>query len=118
MNDDPLTRVQRPWGWYDSLDRGECFQVKRIAVKLGEILSLQLHNHRTEHWVIVKGRARVTLGEETTILTEDQSILIPCGEKHGVENTGRGLLEIIEVQVGSYLAEDDIIQFEDRYGRG
>ncbi len=117
MNDSSQTRVHGPWGWYDSIDRGECFQVKRIVVNPGEILSLQLHNHRTEHWVIVKGTARATLGDKTMILTEDQSILIPCGEKHRLENIGRGFLEIIEVQVGPYLAEDDIVRLEDRYGR-
>ena len=110
-------KVYRPWGWYDSLEQGDCFQVKRIVVIPGGILSLQLHRHRSEHWIIVQGTARVTLGEETMFLTENQSVFIPIGEKHRVENPGHVSLEIIEVQSGSYLGEDDIVRLEDHYGR-
>lgn len=110
-------KVRRPWGWFDSLEQGDCFQVKRIVVNPGAILSLQLHHHRSEHWVIVRGTARVTVGEAITTLTENQSTFIPVGEKHRVENPGEVPLEIIEVQSGSYLGEDDIVRFEDRYGR-
>lgn len=110
-------KVQRPWGWYDSLDRGEQFQVKRIFVHPGAMLSLQMHNHRAEHWIVVRGSAKVTCGEEIFLLTENQSVFIPRGRKHRVENTGDIPLEIIEVQYGSYLGEDDIVRFEDIYGR-
>ena len=110
-------KVYRPWGWYDSLDHGERFKVKRILVKPGAILSLQLHCHRSEHWIIVQGTARVTRGDETLMLTENQSVFIPVGEKHRVENPGQVPLEIIEVQSGSYLGEDDIVRLEDKYGR-
>ncbi len=110
-------KVHRPWGWYDSLDHGQQFQVKRIVVNPGAILSLQMHNHRAEHWVVVQGSAKVTCGEEFFLLTENQSIFIPRGQKHRVENTGDIPLEIIEVQYGSYLGEDDIVRFEDIYGR-
>ncbi len=110
-------RVYRPWGWYDSLEQGERFQVKRILVNPGSILSLQLHNHRSEHWIIIKGTAKVTRGDETIILNENQSVFIPLGEKHRVENPGQEALELIEVQSGSYLGEDDIIRLEDQYGR-
>lgn len=110
-------KVYRPWGWYDSLDQGDRFQVKRIVVNPGGILSLQLHRHRSEHWIIAQGTARVTVGEETMVLTENQSIFIPIGEKHRVENSGGVSLEIIEVQSGSYLGEDDIVRLEDQYGR-
>ncbi len=110
-------KVYRPWGWYDSLDQGDCFQVKRIVVDPGGILSLQLHRHRSEYWIVAQGTARVTLGEKTTILTENQSIFIPIGEKHRVENPDYVSLQIIEVQSGSYLGEDDIVRLEDHYGR-
>ncbi len=110
-------KVYRPWGWFDSLERGEHFQVKRIVVNPGAILSLQSHRHRSEHWVVVRGTARVTVGEKIMVLTEGQSAFIPAGEKHRVENPGQDPLEIIEVQTGSYLGEDDIVRFEDRYGR-
>ena len=110
-------KVFRPWGWYDSLNKGEGFQVKLIMVNPGAILSLQIHQRRSEHWIVVRGTAKVTLGEETRLLTENQSVFIPAGEKHRVENPGQIPLEIIEVQSGTYLGEDDIVRLEDRYGR-
>jgi mannose-1-phosphate guanylyltransferase / mannose-6-phosphate isomerase len=109
--------VFRPWGSYDSLENGPRFQVKRLKVKPGATLSLQLHHHRAEHWVVVAGTARVTRGDEVFLLEENQSTYIPVGMKHRIENPGTVLLEIIEVQSGSYLGEDDIVRFEDRYGR-
>lgn len=109
--------VFRPWGSYDSLDAGDRFQVKRLIVKPGAVLSLQLHHHRAEHWVVVSGTARVTRGEEEFILEENQSTYIPIGVKHRIENPGKIPLHIIEVQSGSYLGEDDIVRFEDKYGR-
>jgi len=112
------TRVYRPWGYYEQVDAGERFQVKRLMVKPGAALSLQLHRKRAEHWVVVSGRARVTRGEETLILEENQSTYIPVGTRHRLENAGDAPLLIIEVQSGSYLGEDDIERFEDRYGRG
>jgi mannose-1-phosphate guanylyltransferase/mannose-6-phosphate isomerase len=110
-------RVARPWGWYDSIDMGERFQVKRIAVKPGASLSLQMHHHRAEHWIVVKGTAKVTNGEEVFLLEENQSTYIPIGAKHRLENPGDSDLEMIEVQSGGYLGEDDIVRFEDTYGR-
>jgi len=110
-------KVYRPWGWYDSLEQGDRFQVKRIVVNPGAILSLQLHRHRSEHWVVVQGTAKVTCGDKTIILNENESVFIPLGEKHRVENPGQVALEIIEVQSGSYLGEDDIVRLEDQYGR-
>ncbi len=110
-------RVYRPWGSYEGVDAGERFQVKRIVVKPGAALSLQMHHHRAEHWIVVKGTARVTCGDETFLLSENQSTYIPIGEKHRLENPGTVVLEIIEVQSGSYLGEDDIVRFEDQYGR-
>jgi mannose-1-phosphate guanylyltransferase/mannose-6-phosphate isomerase len=109
--------VFRPWGSYDSLENGSRFQVKRLSVKPGAQLSLQLHHHRAEHWVVVSGTARITRGEETFILEENQSTYIPIGVKHRIENPGKIPLQVIEVQSGSYLGEDDIVRFEDRYGR-
>lgn len=111
-------RVYRPWGYYEQVDAGERFQVKRLMVKPGAALSLQLHRKRAEHWVVVSGRARVTRGEDTLHLEENQSTYIPVGTKHRLENAGAEPLLIIEVQSGSYLGEDDIERFEDRYGRG
>jgi mannose-1-phosphate guanylyltransferase/mannose-6-phosphate isomerase len=111
------TRVYRPWGSYETMDLGERFQVKRITVKPGAKLSLQKHHHRAEHWVVVKGTALVTRGEETVTLKEDQSTYIPLGYVHRLENPGRMPLEIIEVQTGSYLGEDDIVRVDDIYGR-
>jgi mannose-1-phosphate guanylyltransferase/mannose-6-phosphate isomerase len=110
-------RVHRPWGSYDGVDSGERFQVKRICVKPGCSLSLQLHHRRAEHWVVVRGTARVTRGEETFLLRENESTFIPIGVKHRLENPTDDPLEIIEVQSGSYLGEDDIVRFEDKYGR-
>jgi mannose-1-phosphate guanylyltransferase/mannose-6-phosphate isomerase len=110
-------RVARPWGWYDSIDMGERFQVKRIAVKPGASLSLQMHHHRAEHWIVVKGTAKVTNGENVFLLEENQSTYIPIGVKHRLENLGKVDLEMIEVQSGGYLGEDDIVRFEDTYGR-
>lgn len=110
-------RVARPWGWYDSIDMGERFQVKRIAVKPGASLSLQMHHHRAEHWIVVKGTAKVTNGEDVFLLEENQSTYIPIGTKHRLENPGKTDLEMIEVQSGGYLGEDDIVRFEDFYQR-
>jgi mannose-1-phosphate guanylyltransferase/mannose-6-phosphate isomerase len=110
-------KVHRPWGWYDSIDMGDRFQVKRIMVKPGASLSLQMHHHRAEHWIVVRGTAEVRCGEKTLMLTENQSTYIPLGETHRLANPGKVPLEIIEVQSGSYLGEDDIVRFEDTYGR-
>lgn len=110
-------KVSRPWGWYDSLDIGERFQVKRIGVKPGASLSLQKHHHRAEHWIVVKGTAEVTRGKEVFLLSENQSTYIPVGELHRLKNPGKIQLEMIEVQSGSYLGEDDIERLDDTYGR-
>ena len=110
-------KVHRPWGWYDSIDSGERFQVKRIVVNPGASLSLQMHHHRAEHWIVVKGTAEVTNGEQVLILSENQSTYIPLGQTHRLANPGKVPLEIIEVQSGSYLGEDDIVRFNDTYGR-
>jgi mannose-1-phosphate guanylyltransferase/mannose-6-phosphate isomerase len=110
-------QVHRPWGWYDSIDAGPRFQVKRIMVKPGASLSLQMHHHRAEHWVVVTGTAEVTNGDEVIMLSENQSTYIPLGQVHRLANPGKVPLEIIEVQSGSYLGEDDIVRFEDTYGR-
>ncbi|HEX6705399.1 MAG TPA: mannose-1-phosphate guanylyltransferase/mannose-6-phosphate isomerase [Albitalea sp.] len=110
-------QVNRPWGWYDSIDSGSRFQVKRIMVKPGASLSLQMHHHRAEHWIVVSGTAEVTNGDNVTLLTENQSTYIPLGQTHRLANPGKVPLEIIEVQSGSYLGEDDIVRFEDTYGR-
>jgi len=107
----------RPWGHYDSIDAGQRFQVKRITVNPGASLSLQMHHHRAEHWIVVTGTAQVTCDENVTLLTENQSTYIPIGAKHRLHNPGQVLLEMIEVQSGSYLGEDDIIRFEDNYSR-
>ncbi|MDB2667973.1 mannose-1-phosphate guanylyltransferase/mannose-6-phosphate isomerase [Luminiphilus sp.] len=109
--------VYRPWGKYDSIDNGDRYQVKRITVNPGAKLSVQMHHHRAEHWVVVSGSAKVTNGNETFLLSENESTYIPVGAVHALENPGRVNLEIIEIQSGSYLGEDDIIRFEDRYGR-
>jgi mannose-1-phosphate guanylyltransferase/mannose-6-phosphate isomerase len=110
-------KVHRPWGSYDGIDSGDRFKVKRIVVRPGASLSLQMHHHRAEHWVVVRGTARVTRGEEILLLGENESTYIPLGVKHRLENPGQMPLEIIEVQSGSYLGEDDIVRFEDNYGR-
>jgi len=109
--------VYRPWGKYDSIDNGQRYQVKRITVKPGEKLSIQMHHHRAEHWIVVSGTANVTVDGKDTLLSENQSIYIPLGAIHALENPGKIPLELIEVQSGSYLGEDDIVRFSDRYGR-
>jgi len=110
-------QVYRPWGWYEGIDDGERFQVKRIMVKPGEKLSLQMHHHRAEHWIVVSGTARVTCGDAVKLLTENQSTYIPLGTSHRLENPGKIDLHMIEVQSGAYLGEDDIVRFEDIYQR-
>ena len=110
-------KVHRPWGWYDSIDAGARFQVKRILVNPGATLSLQMHHHRAEHWIVVSGTAEVTNGDKVVVLTENQSTYIPLGQTHRLANPGKIPLEIIEVQSGTYLGEDDIVRFEDTYGR-
>ncbi len=109
--------VHRPWGMYDSIDNGHRYQVKRITVKPGAKLSVQMHHHRAEHWIVVSGTAKVTNGDKTYLVTENQSTYIPIGQVHALENPGVIPLELIEVQSGSYLGEDDIVRFEDKYGR-
>lgn len=109
--------VFRPWGSYDSIDNGSRFQVKRICVKPGEKLSVQMHHHRAEHWIVVSGSANVTINDNTKLVTENESVYIPIGAIHALENPGKIPLELIEVQSGSYLGEDDIVRFSDRYGR-
>jgi mannose-1-phosphate guanylyltransferase / mannose-6-phosphate isomerase len=110
-------KVHRPWGSYDGIESGERFQVKRIVVDPGASLSLQMHYHRAEHWIVVRGTARVTRGDETFLLTENESTYIPPGTRHRLENPGKMPLELIEVQSGAYLGEDDIVRFDDVYGR-
>ncbi len=109
--------VYRPWGKYDSIDQGERYQVKRLSIKPGEQLSLQMHHHRAEHWVVVQGTAKVTCGDKSLLLSENQSFYVPLGMKHSLENPGKIPLEVIEIRSGSYLAEDDIERFWDKYGR-
>jgi mannose-1-phosphate guanylyltransferase/mannose-6-phosphate isomerase len=111
-------KVYRPWGFYDSIDLDQRFQVKHITIKPGACISSQMHHHRAEHWVVVSGTARVHRGDEVFLLTENQSTYIPVGVQHRLTNPGKIPLEIIEVQSGSYLGEDDIVRFEDVYGRG
>jgi len=110
-------KVSRPWGWYDSVDEGDRFKVKRIQVKPGASLSLQMHHHRAEHWIVVRGEAEITNGDQVIVLKENQSTYIPQGQTHRLANRGTDPLEIIEVQSGNYLGEDDIVRFEDTYGR-
>ncbi len=110
-------RVHRPWGSYEGLAQGDRYQVKRIVVKPGASLSLQLHHHRAEHWVVVRGTARITRGDEIIVLSENQSTFIPLGIQHRLENPGKIALELVEIQSGAYLGEDDIVRFEDTYGR-
>jgi len=110
-------KVHRPWGTYDGIEKGDRYQVKRIVVDPGAALSLQMHYHRAEHWIVVRGTARVTRGAETFFLTENESTYIPPGTRHRLENPGLMPLELIEVQSGAYLGEDDIVRFEDTYGR-
>jgi mannose-1-phosphate guanylyltransferase/mannose-6-phosphate isomerase len=109
--------VHRPWGSYDSVEQGSGYQVKRITLKPGAAISLQLHHQRSEHWIVVSGEARITRGDEVFTLASNQSTYIPAGTKHRMENIGTEPLRIIEVQSGDYLGEDDIVRFEDRYGR-
>jgi mannose-1-phosphate guanylyltransferase/mannose-6-phosphate isomerase len=109
--------VHRPWGAFEGVDRGDRFQVKRLTVKPGATLSLQMHHHRAEHWIVVSGTAQVTCDDQTFLLSENQSTYIPIGTRHRLENPGSIPLEIIEVQSGSYLGEDDIVRFEDVYNR-
>jgi mannose-1-phosphate guanylyltransferase/mannose-6-phosphate isomerase len=111
------TRVHRPWGYYESVDAGDRFQVKRIVVKPGAALSMQMHHHRAEHWVVVSGTAKVTRGETQLLVAENESVFIPIGMKHRLENPGKLPLYLVEVQSGGYLGEDDIVRFEDRYRR-
>jgi mannose-1-phosphate guanylyltransferase / mannose-6-phosphate isomerase len=110
--------VYRPWGSYQGIDEGDRFQVKRLIVKPGGRLSSQLHHHRAEHWVVVHGTAKVTRGDEELMIYENESIYIPIGTRHRLENPGKVPLHLIEVQSGSYLGEDDIVRFDDDYGRG
>jgi mannose-1-phosphate guanylyltransferase/mannose-6-phosphate isomerase len=110
-------RVHRPWGAFESIDAGARYQVKRLTVNPGESLSLQMHHHRAEHWIVVSGTARVTCDDKTFLLAENQSTYIPVGATHRLENPGKVPLEIIEVQSGGYLGEDDIVRFEDVYNR-
>jgi mannose-1-phosphate guanylyltransferase/mannose-6-phosphate isomerase len=114
---DTHRKVHRPWGTYESVDNGERYQVKRIVVRPGASLSLQMHHHRAEHWIVVRGTALVTRGEETFLLSENESTYIPLGVRHRLVNPGKLSLELIEIQSGSYLGEDDIQRFEDHYGR-
>lgn len=107
----------RPWGWFESLALGDRFQVKRIFVKPGAALSLQSHQHRSEHWIVVEGTAKVTINEEIKLVTEGQSIYVPLGAKHRMQNPGESPMLLIEVQIGSYLGEDDIVRYEDIYSR-
>jgi mannose-1-phosphate guanylyltransferase/mannose-6-phosphate isomerase len=114
---DSHLKVYRPWGSYAVLANGDRFQAKRIVVNPGKVLSLQFHHHRAEHWVVVRGTAKITVGAEVRLLGEDQSTYIPLGTVHRLENPGRIPLEIVEVQTGAYLGEDDIVRLEDSYGR-
>ena len=114
---DEPARVYRPWGTYQTMDRGERFQTKRIIVKPGAKLSLQKHHHRSEHWIVVTGTAEVTIGAETRLLQENESTFIPAGTAHRLANPGKAPLHLIEVQCGPYLGEDDIIRLDDEYGR-
>ena len=112
-----MSKEERPWGWYEVIDEGERFKVKNIEVKPGSSLSLQQHYHRTEHWIVVRGTALVQLNEDKQLLGENQSTYIPLGCKHRLSNPGKVPLKIIEVQSGAYLEEDDIVRFNDNYGR-
>jgi len=113
-----FARDRRPWGWFETLALADRFQVKRIVVKPGAALSLQSHAHRAEHWVVVEGTARVTIGETMRSVAENQSVYIPLGARHRLENPGETPLVVIEVQTGDYLGEDDIVRHEDMYARG
>ena len=112
-----FARDHRPWGWFESLATGDRFQVKRIVVHPGGALSLQSHHHRSEHWIVVEGTARVTVGEDVRLVTENQSVYIPLGALHRLENPGKLPMVLIEVQTGAYLGEDDIQRYDDAYAR-
>ena len=114
---DDYPRFHRPWGWYETLCIGTRFQVKRIMVKPGGVLSLQSHMHRSEHWIVVAGTAEVTIADEVKLVTENQSVYIPLGAKHRMANPGRVPMYLIEVQTGAYVGEDDIVRYEDIYNR-
>jgi mannose-1-phosphate guanylyltransferase/mannose-6-phosphate isomerase len=114
---DEYPRFHRPWGWYETLCLGDRFQVKRIMVKPDGVLSLQSHHHRSEHWIVVAGTAEVTIGEETKLVTENESVYIPLGAVHRMANPGKLPMYLIEVQTGAYLGEDDIVRYEDIYNR-
>ena len=114
---DDTPRFYRPWGWYETLCLGTRFQVKRIMVKPGGVLSLQSHMHRSEHWIVVSGTAEVTIGETARFVTENEGVYIPLGEKHRMANPGKVPMYLIEVQTGAYLGEDDIVRYEDIYNR-
>jgi mannose-1-phosphate guanylyltransferase/mannose-6-phosphate isomerase len=109
--------VYRPWGSYDSIDDGDRFQVKHMELKPGGSISLQMHLHRAEHWIVVQGTAKVTCGDQTFLLSENQSTYVPIGAKHRIENPGKVALHIVEVRSGTYMGEDDIVRYEDNYGR-
>ena len=111
------TKVARPWGSYETIGDGQRYQVKHIIVDPGETLSLQMHYHRSEHWVVVRGSAKVTVGDEVSILQENESTYIPAGTRHRLANPGKVPLELVEIQCGPYLGEDDIVRFDDQYGR-
>ena len=113
-----LPHYYRPWGWYESISRGPRFQVKRIVVNPDAALSLQSHNHRSEHWIVVEGTAKVTIDDNVQTITENQSVYIPLGTVHRMENPGKLPMTLIEVQTGSYFGEDDIIRYDDVYARG
>lgn len=114
---DAFPKDHRPWGWFESLVYGERFQVKRIVVHPGASLSLQSHHHRAEHWIVVEGTARVTIGAAVKLVSENESVYIPLGEKHRLENPGKVAMVLIEVQTGTYLGEDDIVRYDDAYAR-
>lgn len=114
---DEYPRFHRPWGWYETLCLDARFQVKRIMVKPGGVLSLQSHRHRSEHWIVVSGTAEVTIGDDIQLVTENQGVYIPLGQKHRMANHGKVPMYLIEVQTGAYLGEDDIIRYEDIYDR-
>jgi len=114
---DTFPRDHRPWGWFETLALSDRFQVKQIVVNPGGILSLQSHMHRSEHWIVVSGTARVTIGEKQQLVSENQSVYIPLGETHRMENPGKLPMVLIEVQTGAYLGEDDIVRYEDAYSR-
>lgn len=116
-SEDLHLRTYRPWGWYEVVDRGERFLVKRIAVNPGQKLSLQKHDHRSEHWIVVRGTAGVTNGDRQFNVQENESTYIPQGAVHRLENSGEGPVEVVEIQYGTDLREDDIVRFEDAYGR-